>query len=125
MPAALPALTTISRVARMEVWAGAIRVSWVMGLPSAMSEIQVVSSARINRLRVVSGFTVAAGATAWVVVSLSGWDGLAMGLVAALAADATGDGFGDTGLAEGAGGAARVAGAEFVCGGEVAAEMGA
>src|ERR1700680_3414924 len=62
MPAAFPALTTISRVARTEVCAGAIRFSWATGLPSAMSEIQVLSSARISRVKVLGGFGAAAGA---------------------------------------------------------------
>ena len=57
-PAAFPTLTAISRVARTEVCAGAIRVSWAIGLPSAVIETHVVSSARIVRLKVAAGFAV-------------------------------------------------------------------
>lgn len=39
----------MSWVARTEVWAGAIRVSWATGLPSATIEIQVVRAARIRK----------------------------------------------------------------------------
>lgn len=46
-PAALPIRATISRVARTEVCAGAMRVSWLTGCPSARTEIQEVSVARI------------------------------------------------------------------------------
>jgi hypothetical protein len=46
-PAALPTLTMISREARTVVWAGAIRVSWPWGWPSAVTEIHEVSVARI------------------------------------------------------------------------------
>jgi hypothetical protein len=63
MPAAFPALTTTSPLARTEVCAGAIRVSWAMGLPSAVIETQLVSSARINTLKVLGGVTVAAFST--------------------------------------------------------------
>jgi hypothetical protein len=49
-PAALPTLATIWRVARMEVWAGAMRVSSLAGCPSAVTEIQEVSVARIVRV---------------------------------------------------------------------------
>src|SRR5207245_5583621 len=59
-PDALPTLTVISWAARMAVLAGAIRVSWTTGCPSAMTEIQVVSDARI--LRVKTGGALAAGA---------------------------------------------------------------
>src|SRR5271169_7010555 len=47
-PAALPILATISRVARTEVCAGAMRVSWLTVWPSARTEIQEVSVARIT-----------------------------------------------------------------------------
>ena len=60
MPAAFPALTTTSPEARMEVCAGAIRVSWATGLPSRVIETQLVSSARMSRLKVLGGFTAAA-----------------------------------------------------------------
>jgi|SRR5579859_60723 len=49
-PAALPIFATIWRVARMEVWAGAMRVSWLAGWSSAVTEIQEVSVARITRV---------------------------------------------------------------------------
>jgi hypothetical protein len=58
-PAAFPAFTTISPVARIEVWAGAMRVSWATGLPSAVIETQVVLSARIIREKVAGGFAAA------------------------------------------------------------------
>ena len=57
---ALPTLTVISWAARMAVLAGAIRVSWTTGCPSAMTAIQEVSDARI--LRVKTGGALAAGA---------------------------------------------------------------
>src|SRR6266446_4864738 len=59
-PAALPTLTMISRLARVEVWAGAIRVSWVTCCPSAMTETQEFSAARITSLRPGSGSGVVA-----------------------------------------------------------------
>ena len=59
-PAALPVLTTISWLARMEVCAGAMRVSSATGLASATMEIQVVFSARMSRVKVGGGFTAAA-----------------------------------------------------------------
>ena len=65
MPAAFPAFTTISRLARTEVCAGAIRVSWATGLPSARIETQVVFPARIRRVKVAGGL--AAGAVAFAV----------------------------------------------------------
>ena len=58
-PAALPVLTTISWLARMEVCAGAMRVSSATGLASATMEIQVVFSARMSRVK-VGCFTAAA-----------------------------------------------------------------
>ncbi len=63
MPAAFPAFTTISRLARTEVCAGAIRVSWATGLPSARIETQVVFPARIRRVKVAGGL--GAGAVAF------------------------------------------------------------
>lgn len=63
-PAAFPVFTTISRVARTEVCAGAMRVSCATGLPSAMREIQVLSSARISRVKVLGGFAAEAEAAA-------------------------------------------------------------
>jgi len=62
MAEALPARTTISRLARMEVCAGAMRVSRRRGWPSAMTEIQEVSAARISRVNV--GGAAAMGARA-------------------------------------------------------------
>src|SRR5450631_1379052 len=56
-PAALPMRATISWVARMEVWAGAMRVSWLTVWPSARTEIQEVSVARITRVREAAGFS--------------------------------------------------------------------
>src|ERR1700679_1337063 len=56
MPAAFPARTTISREARTEVWAGAMRVSWTAGWPSAVTAIQEVSEARMTRGRLATGF---------------------------------------------------------------------
>src|SRR5579864_9254582 len=50
-PAALPILATISRLARMEAWAGAMRVSWLTCCPSAWTEIQDVSEARITSVK--------------------------------------------------------------------------
>src|SRR5690242_14273493 len=50
-PAALPTWTVIWREAWKEAWAGAIRVSSLTGCPSAMTEIQEVSVARIVRVR--------------------------------------------------------------------------
>jgi hypothetical protein len=64
-------LTTISWVARTEVCAGAMRVSRGAGLPSIIRETQVVSSARISRLKVAGGFA----AALWVTRGFdSGWD---------------------------------------------------
>jgi hypothetical protein len=71
MPAALPAFTTISRVARTEVCAGAIRVSSATGLPSATMETQVVFSARMSRTKVVSGFAAEVRAAAFGVGGLA------------------------------------------------------
>jgi hypothetical protein len=62
MPAAFPALTTTSPLARTEVCAGAMRVSWATGLPSAVIETQLVSSARISTLKVLDGLAGAAEA---------------------------------------------------------------
>lgn len=60
-PAAFPALTNTSWLARTEVCAGAIKVSSATGLPSATMETQVFSSARMSRVKVGGGFTAAAG----------------------------------------------------------------
>jgi hypothetical protein len=67
-PAALPTLTTISRLARTVVWAGAIKVSCVTVWPSAVTEIQEFSVARITRLRADAVF---AGGAAVRLVSVS------------------------------------------------------
>jgi len=56
MPAAFPAFTTTSPVARTEVCAGAIRVSSATGLPSAVIETQLVFSARISSVNVLEEF---------------------------------------------------------------------
>ena len=124
MPAAFPVFTTISRVARTEVCAGAIRVSLATtGLPSAMRVIQVVSSARICRVKLLGGFAAAARAGACGAGGLaSGWGMEAAGLAAEPAADIAGD----TELAAGAGaaGAGRVGGAGFVRGGVAAVMVG-
>jgi len=55
-PAALPTLTVISRAARMRVWAGAMRVSWLTSCPSARTEIHVFSVARMTRVKGAGGF---------------------------------------------------------------------
>ena len=55
-PAALPMRATISWLARMEAWAGAMRVSWLTVWPSARTEIQEVSVARITSVRVGADF---------------------------------------------------------------------
>lgn len=55
-PAALPARTTISWVARTLVLAGAKRVSWATGWPSAVIAIQEVWAARMTRVNVGGGF---------------------------------------------------------------------
>ena len=54
-PAAFPARTTISRMARTEVWAGAMSVSWTTGWPSAVTAIQEFSEARITSVRLATG----------------------------------------------------------------------
>ena len=54
MPAALPTLTTSSRVAWKLVAAGAIRVSWVTGCPSELTEIQEFSLARTTSVNLVA-----------------------------------------------------------------------
>ena len=46
-----------SALARTEVCAGAIRVSWATGLPSAVIETQVVFSARISSVNVLGALT--------------------------------------------------------------------
>jgi hypothetical protein len=55
-PAAFPIFATISRLARTEAWAGAMRVSWLTVWPSAWTEIQEVSWARITTVREVADF---------------------------------------------------------------------
>jgi len=65
-PAALPILAMISRLAWTEAWAGAMRVSWLTVCPSAWTEIQEVSEARITSVRVAADF--AGGATGLVKV---------------------------------------------------------
>ena len=55
-PAALPIRATISRVARIDACAGAISVSWLTVWPSAWTEIQEVSWARITRVRGTAAF---------------------------------------------------------------------
>jgi len=47
-PAAFPTLATISRLARTDVCAGAMSVSWFTVFPSADTEIQEFSVARIT-----------------------------------------------------------------------------
>lgn len=95
MPAAFPAFTTISWVARAEMCAGAIRVSWATGLPSAIRETQVVFSARISRVKPVGVFSAAAGAVVLAAGGLtSGW---AAGLLAEPVTDAKGDAVEDAG----------------------------
>ena len=86
MPAAFPVLTTTCPLARTEVCAGAIRVSWATGLPSAVIETQLVSSARISTLKVLVGAAGAVEAVASSVVELAG-DGFAGAVVAGLAAE--------------------------------------
>lgn len=91
-PAAFPAFTTISRLARTEVCAGAISVSLATtGLPSAVRETQVVSSARISRVKVRGGF----GAVLWVV------GGFASGWLADVVEDAAGPAVGELAEPEG------------------------
>lgn len=52
-PAALPILTVIWREARTDVFAGAISVSCVTNCPSASTETQEFSEARMTRVKVV------------------------------------------------------------------------
>jgi hypothetical protein len=131
MPAAFRVFTTISRVARTEVCAGAIRVSSATGLPSARSETQEVFSARICTVKVAGGLGLAAGAVACVADGLGfGWGGLAEGLVEEAAEEVGGGGgagwfAGKTvadavGAVGGAGSAWGVLGAEMVADGGVA-----
>src|SRR5690348_7398134 len=58
--AALPSLTVISRVARTVVLAGAIRVSWLTSCPSAWTEIQEFSVARMTSVIVGAGLVAVA-----------------------------------------------------------------
>lgn len=53
---ALRVLTTISWVARTLVWAGAMRVSWATGWPSAVMETQDVLEAWMSRVKAGMGF---------------------------------------------------------------------
>ncbi len=64
IPAAFPALTTTSRLALTEVCAGAIKVSWATGLPSAVIITQVVFSARMTTLNGTTGLALATEAAA-------------------------------------------------------------
>jgi len=83
-----------------------------MGLPSAASETQVVSAARISRVKGGGGFTVANRAVAWTAGGLiSGW-GEAGSLASSLAAGV------------GAGGAGDVSDPRFVGGGAAGDETG-
>src|SRR5271170_6280544 len=65
-PAALPVFTTISRLARTEVCAGAMRVSSLTAWPSARTEIQEFSEARMIRVRGGAGLASDVGAAGWV-----------------------------------------------------------
>jgi hypothetical protein len=56
-PAELPIRAMISRLARTEVWAGAMSVSWETVWPSARTEIHEVLVARITRVRTGAGFS--------------------------------------------------------------------
>jgi len=96
-PAAFPVFTTISWVARTEVCAGAISVSLeTTGSPSAMSETQVVSSARICKVKVMGGFAAAVRAAACGAgCSVFDWGASAAGLLAE-PADVTEDAAEDT-----------------------------
>jgi hypothetical protein len=102
-PAALPVLTTTSRLARTEVCAGAIRVSSATGLPSAVIETQLVFSARISRVNVIGGFGTAARAVFFASGLATGAAGFAAGLVAAPFVDGMADAEGDAGVLEDAG----------------------
>jgi hypothetical protein len=124
-PAAFPALTTTSPVARTEVCAGAIRVSSATGLPSAMIETHVVFSARISKVKLAGGFAGAAGGVVFATGELAeATGGLAPGLLAGVVVDAVEDGAGEAACAEG-GGAAGPGGFGDVLGGGgvVAAEI--
>ena len=83
MPAAFPALTTTCPLARTEVCAGAIRVSWATGLPSAVIETQLVSSARISTLKVLAGAGAAAVTSSAVGLAEDEFAAAAVALVAA------------------------------------------
>lgn len=61
-PAALPIRTVISREAWMEVLAGAMSVSWVTSWPSARTEIQEFSEARMTRVKVADAWSEDLGA---------------------------------------------------------------
>src|SRR5215469_11084847 len=125
IPAALPTLTTSSRVAWNDVAAGAIRVSCVTSCPSAVTEIHEFLLARTISARLAAGFSVCLAdaapkerivtspflstltASGSVVVS-GAWTGaeerIAAGGVAAGVCADSGDGCGD-GVATAAGGA--------------------
>ena len=106
-PAEFPIRATISRAARTDVAAGAMRVSCVTGWPSAVTETQEFSAARITRVIVGAGFAGGlVGAKVRTVTSLevsseSGAVGLVCFCVGPLAAVAAG--FADGGF-EGAAG---------------------
>jgi len=124
-PAALPALTTTSRVARTEVCAGAISVSSATGLPSAVIETQLVFSARISRVTVIGAFAGAAGAVFFASAGLATGAGVfAAGLLAAPVLDGVADAEGSAGAREdaGTGGPGRV-GALVVAAGLAAREI--
>lgn len=115
MPAALPAFTTISWAARTAVCAGAIRVSWATGLPSAVRETHVVSSARMSSVKVLGGFAVAARVVALADGRLA--SGPVAGLRAEPAVDAVGDAAVDAGSMWGGVVAAEIVRDDFPTGG--------
>lgn len=92
-PAALPAFTTIWLAARMEVWAGAIKVSRPTGLPSEVIETQVVFSARIVSVNVGGAF-----AARWCKGVEDGGATVLAGLEARRGDAEVGEGFGGTKL---------------------------
>ena len=102
-PAALPVFTTISRLARTEEWAGAIKVSAATGLPSAMMETHAVLSARISRVTVGGGFAAAeaaVGAAGREEAGGAASGGVVEARVAAAAGMAAADGFAADRVAE-------------------------
>jgi hypothetical protein len=94
MPAELPALTVISREARTEVLAGAMRVSLATGCPSAEMATQEVWSARMRRVNLGGAFATAGGAGGFVTTtSVSGSGGAELaGAEFAIEDGALGDG---------------------------------